>query len=301
MERARALDGVEDEDELRRAASRLMADALAGVATPEAAAALFAACDVLSTEAYERSETSATLLLCARGHPSVEVLLELVEPVPVRSARAARKALQLSREPVAPLSDGASIWGLGRVAGPYDAAREDLFEVRFTGRSRWQLRHAGAALFAVENRRPRLPDPPLGRERFEALARRVLPGCGDAPLARLWAAVSAVVAAECGSTVVVSADAASEARRLVGQGTAIAPRVLEPEVLRAATGIGGAFLLDPDGVCHAVGVILDGVATARGSRSRGSRFNSAASYVSGRRGTLAVVVSDDGSVDLFGA
>ena len=84
-----------------------------------------------------------------------------------------------------------------------------------------------------------------------------------------------------------------------GQGTAIVPRALEPDVLQAATGIGGAILLDPGGVCHAIGVILDGVATAGGARARGSRFNSAANYVRGRHGTLAVVVSDDGSVDVL--
>jgi hypothetical protein len=269
------------------------------VVAPEAAGTLFAACDTLSAQAYERSETSGALLLCARGHPCVEVLLEVTEPVPLRSTRAARKALEMSRGGVAPLSDGASIWGLGRVARPYDRAREDLFEIRFSGRSRWQFRHAGEVIFVVENRRPMIPEPLLGRERFEALVRDVLGERDEAHVARIWATVSSVVAAECGSTIVISAEASAEARRLAAQGTPIVPRELEPEVLQAATGIGGAFLIDTTGVCHAIGVILDGLATARGERSRGSRFNSAANYVRGRTGTLAVVISDDGSVDLF--
>ena len=293
-----ALRASSDEDLLRRAAARVMDEALARIAGPEASGALFAACDALSAEAWERADARGTLLLAARGHPSLDLMLELVAPVPLRATRAARKLLQLSRAGLAPVADGAAIWGLGRVA-PHDPAREDLFEVRFSGRARWQLCHGGGPLFVVANRRPSLPEPPLSRERFEALVHGALPAPGVADLERLWEAVSAVVAADCGSTVVVSGGAADEARRLSPQGTPVAPRLLAPEVLEAATGIGGAILLDPSGICHAIGVILDGVATRHGNPSRGSRFHSAANYVAGRPGTVAVVVSDDGPVDLF--
>lgn len=296
-ERVRELGAVAEKDDDRSAAAAAMAEALRGVAGP-AADALFEICDALSAEAYEGAETTGALLLAPRGHPSVDVLLEMAETTPVRATRAARKTLELSRGQVAPLSDGAVIWGLGRVARPYDPGREDLFEVRFAGRGRWELRHAGEVLFAVAHARPPRPAPVLARGAFEAVAREAL--SASAPdLPRLWDAVAAVIATARGSTVVVSADAPAEARRLAAQGTRIAPRRLEPDVLQAATGIGGAMLLDPAGVCHGIGVILDGVATPHGARSRGSRFNSAANYVRGRSGALAVVVSDDGSVDLL--
>jgi hypothetical protein len=298
-ERVRELRAVGHEEEFREAAAAAMAEALRPAVGPGAADALFGACETLSAEAYEGAETRGSLLLSPRGHPAVELVLELVDPTPLAATRAARKALELSRGEIAPLCDGAVIWALGRVAGPYDPARADLFEVRFTGGARWELRHAGERLLVVEGRPPARPVPTLGRARFEALARSVVAGHGALELARLWEAVSAVLATGRGSTVVVTAEAASEARRLAPQGTRIAPRTLSPEALQAATGIGGALLLDPAGVCHAIGVILDGVAGPEGARSRGSRFNSAANYVRGRPATLAVVVSDDGSVDLL--
>jgi hypothetical protein len=298
-ERARALGAGDDEDVLRRAASGLLCEALRPLVAPEAGGAALAACDALSAASYERGETTGVLLFCQRGHPCVEVLLEMTEPVPILATRAARKALELGLGEVAPLCDGADIWGLGRLARPYDGSREDLFEVRFLGRSRWQFRHAGEVVFVVENRRPTLPEPALARGRFEALLRDVLSVRDEAREARIWEAVSAVAASGRGSTVVVSPDAAAEARRLGSQGTRISPRALEPEVLKAATGIGGALLIDAAGVCHAIGVILDGSATARGERSRGSRYNSAANYVRGRARTLAVVFSEDGSVDVL--
>jgi hypothetical protein len=277
-ERVRELRAVGHEEELREAAAAAMAEALRPVVGAGAAETLFGVCETLSCEVYEGAQTHGTLLL---------------------ATRAARKTLELSRGEIAPLCDGTVIWALGRVAGPYDPARADLFEVRFTGGARWELRHAGERLLVVEGRPPARPVPTLGRARFEALARSVVAAHGPLDLARLWDAVSAVLATGRGSTVVVTADAAPEARRLAAQGTRIAPRSLSPEALQAATGIGGALFLDPAGVCHAIGVILDGVAGPDGARSRGSRFNSAANYVRGRPATLAVVISDDGSVDLL--
>lgn len=297
-ERVRELRAVGHEEEFREAAAAAMSEALRGIAG-DAADAVFPACDALSAEGYEGREATGTLILAAPGHPSVEELLALADPAPLGATRAARKLLELSHGDVAPLSDGVVVRGLGRVARPYDAARADLFEVRFEGRARWALHHAGERLFTVERRPPPRPAPALARPRFEALAREVLRTGGAPDLPRLWEAVSAVLATAHGSTLVVSAEAEAEARRLAAQGSRISPRTLAPEALQAATGIGGALLLDPAGVCHAVGVILDGVATGHGARSRGSRYNSAANYVRRRPGTLAIVVSDDGSVDLL--
>jgi hypothetical protein len=296
-ERVRELGAGGHELQFQEAAAAAMRDALRPVAGA-AADALFALCDALSAEGYEGGEPRGTLLLVARGHPAIDVLLEPGVPTPLAATRAARKLLELSRGELAPLCDGTVVWGLGRVARRYDPARADLYEVRFVGRARWELRHAGEPLFVVEGRPAPRPLPTLDRERFEALAQRVAGGAA-LELPRLCEAVAAVLATGRGSTVVVTASAAAEAHRLAAQGTAIAPRLLAPEALQAATGIGGALLLDLTGTCHAIGVILDGVAGPEGARSRGSRFNSAANYVRGRAGTLAVVVSDDGSVDLL--
>jgi hypothetical protein len=47
-------------------------------------------------------------------------------------------------------------------------------------------------------------------------------------------------------------------------------------------------------------VILDGAASGGGERARGSRFDTAVNHVRSRTGAIAVVVSDDGTVDLLG-
>jgi hypothetical protein len=73
---------------------------------------------------------------------------------------------------------------------------------------------------------------------------------------------------------------------------------MSPELLRHVTPIDGAVLLSPDGYCHAIGTILDGIASTKGDPSRGARYNSAVRYVESTPSPcLAVVVSEDGRVD----
>jgi hypothetical protein len=60
------------------------------------------------------------------------------------------------------------------------------------------------------------------------------------------------------------------------------------------------MLLTPKGVCHAISVILDGIATDAGDPSRGARYNSALRYLSSANSpTMCLVVSRDGNVDLL--
>lgn len=71
------------------------------------------------------------------------------------------------------------------------------------------------------------------------------------------------------------------------------------------TSIDGALMLDFDGNCYAYGVILDGIAKGKGNPGRGSRYNSAVTYIKNkasnklRRKMFAVVCSEDGMVDVI--
>lgn len=100
--------------------------------------------------------------------------------------------------------------------------------------------------------------------------------------------------------IVVAEDAASESNRLSKQGTRIEPTLLSESLMKSVSGIDGTILVDPSGVCHAIGIILDGEATDQCTPSRGSRYNSGVRYVesSGPK-RLAVVVSDDRTVDII--
>jgi hypothetical protein len=97
----------------------------------------------------------------------------------------------------------------------------------------------------------------------------------------------------------IAADAAAEAARLNSQCTKVKPFALTPAVMEQITSLDGSVVIDPDGVCHAMGAILDGSVSARGNRVRGGRYNSALMYVdSCPFPSLIVVVSQDGMINL---
>lgn len=103
-----------------------------------------------------------------------------------------------------------------------------------------------------------------------------------------------------GSMLIVAKDAAVEADRLRGHGTKIEPTKLTPDLYQQVSAVDGTVIVDPYGVCHAIGVILDGPARPECTPSRGARYNSGIRYIgSADTPRLAIVVSDDQTVDVI--
>jgi hypothetical protein len=147
---------------------------------------------------------------------------------------------------------------------------------------------------------PRLPTVRLSPELFKSNARRVFQGISEDKLEYLWSIISAAIDQKHGTMLVFSVAASSEAARLANEAIVIEPVSLTPDLVRKLTGIDGALLADTEGVCHAIGVILDGVATPAGDPSRGARYNSALRYLSAAQApTMCLVVSEDGYVNIF--
>ena len=147
---------------------------------------------------------------------------------------------------------------------------------------------------------PRLPQGRVAADNFIRVAARIFPSLNDDSIDYLWDLARKASTQPNGTILVISTGAAHEARRLTRQCFRVVPRIMTPSVLRLVTNIDGAVLIEPNGVCHAIGAILDGLATEKGDSSRGSRYNSALRYVnSSQYPVLAVVVSEDGWIDLL--
>ncbi|MEO8380746.1 MAG: diadenylate cyclase [Acidobacteriota bacterium] len=264
-----------------------------------AVAGLFEVFTTISSMRHERAESVGGLIIAAATHPAVKVAVRFTTPVPLRTPNWARKVLELTSNDLLLLTDGTAIYGLGSVQD-YAADREDLFEVRFTGFHKWDLLHDGSILMRTTFGVPGLPKARFDRARFIQNAQQMFVGMSDAEADTIWQIVDAASRQKKGTMVVITADAEEEARRLATQATPIEPQVLTAELVQQLTRIDGALLLDPHGVCHAIGVILDGLVTTQGNPARGSRFNSAIRYVfSGGAPALAVVISEDGTFDVL--
>jgi hypothetical protein len=224
-------------------------------------------------------------------------------PVHISNHRSIRKLLELCTGGLSLLADSACLYGVGRVAEPRASAAQNLFTVTFAGHGRWILSHNGNDLMVVEYGLPRLPRPSFEKAEFMRKVSAAMGSLSEGDLAAMWSVVETAIKQRHGTSIVFHKDAAAEAARLGKQATLIEPLGLSPPLVSALSSIDGAILSDSDGTCHAIGVILDGIASERGDAARGSRYNSSVRYADlcrrqGQR-CLVVVISDDGSIDLI--
>lgn len=256
----------------------------------------------LATSRYEGESNHGRILFARAEHPNVEALVHLQRPVRLSESRGARKLLEIATEGLFALSDGEFIYGFGRMRDGYDPSREDCFQAEFLDGRAWQLSHASAVLMQVRDGVASLPPkPPAEGKLLDVLEREFGSGSDPNLLREL---VAAATRQRHGTLLVISDHAADEAERLTAQSTPVTPIKLTPELMKPLTSIDGAVLLDSSGICYSLGVILDGLASARGTPARGARYNSALRYVETVRKQrqhrcVAVVVSEDGPVDVL--
>lgn len=260
---------------------------------------LFEACNTISSLNYEGAEGVGRMLLSKRGHSNIETTLALSAPVKIQNYRAVRKLLEMSSDEISLLSDSGYIYGLGNIKDSYEQTAEDLFLINFTKHYTWELLHANHIMMRVSYGQPELPRASINKQKFEAGIKRIFPKITPKEISRLWELVLEATRQKHGTMVVVSSGAKEESNRLKNQATVIEPVEITTQIMKVITAIDGAVLIDPSSTCYAIGVILDGLASGKGSPARGARYNSAIRYVeTSQYPCIAIVVSEDGSIDL---
>lgn len=285
---------------LRIAASNFIDTAIPAASQSKETFELFDICNFISSLKYEGDSSVGKLIICKEAHPNIEVLLKLQKPVKLREYRKVRKLLEISSTDLHLLSNGDYILGFARLKGTYDEKNEDLFIVNFSGSHKWELIHDSNVMMLVEYTNPMLPNPKINKQTFEDLLVRILSNVSEENLSILWNIINVATEQKHGTLIIISNNASEEAERLQHQSINIEPLLLSEELIRNITSIDGAVLLDKRGICHSMGVILDGIATSKGTSSRGARFNSAIRYVEmHKKNCIAVIISEDGMVDLY--
>ena len=289
-----------DPDAVLRSASDVFVSTLVQRAGQDLAHGVRHALDAVSAQPYEGRAGTGSVLLAQQGHPDLTVEVALEHPVPVALARSFRKVLEMSDADLHLLCDGREVFGLGTLADTYNADSEYVFTATISGNGSWELWHQSTPLLRMDNGLPQLPRERLDEDEFSHTVDLVFPEASARNARQLWEMAVACARQSHGTMLVVHPDAAAESDRLLPQVHAITPARLTGRVLTAATSIDGAVLVSPDGRVHAVGVILDGVATGTGDSGRGARYNSAIRYLAGAgRGAMVIIVSEDGKIDLL--
>ncbi|RZK29262.1 MAG: hypothetical protein EOO57_19690, partial [Hymenobacter sp.] len=268
--------------------------------SPGSAHGLYDACLGIAALRHEGGEGQGTMLLARRQHAAIVPVLTLEAPVPLRDHRSIRKLLELTEGRTGLVSDASHVFGLGYMVEEDDDKYEPLATVQFTNHYGWELRHGGHTLMRVVSNTPRLPQSKVQADNFARVAHQVFPDLSSDEISFLWELALEASNQSHGTMLCISTGAKPEAERLRRQCFRVVPRVMTRPVLRQASSIDGAVLVEPDGTCYAIGVILDGQATEKGDSSRGARYNSAVRYTSSSPyPCLAVVVSEDGWIDLL--
>jgi hypothetical protein len=294
-------DGPETDAILRKAGARVMEAPIFASGGINGLYCLFDACNYISSLTYESATPAGEMFIASNDHPNIQRTLTLANPVALDKHRAIRKLLEISRAGDAILTDGDAVTGFGKLVGVYDQSKADLLAVRFIGHHKWELQHAEHKLMRVTFGRPAVPLPPLNDYSFTEDAERIFKPTKPEKIKKLFALAEAACQQRHGTVLVITPEAADEAKRLASQSTGIVPVTATPELLRSITAIDGAVLMDTEGTCHAIGVILDGEAVPVGNPGRGARYNSSLRYHANMnklgKQCLVVVVSEDGSAE----
>ncbi len=253
---------------------------------------LFRTANEVSSLTYERSGAKGHLVVTDIDNLANKLKVTIQSPVRLGQARSVRKLLELTDDSTALLTDGRAVYGLGECVSAPDVAR-----VVIEGHAKWSLSIDDIALMKVVYEHATLPKQILDKELFCDVAHRTL---GAVVVERIWDIFQCALDSDHGTTIVVSEDPVSEIGRLGQEALAIKPEYLDYKDVARLGRIDGAIVLGPDGRCYAFGVILDGLATSSGDRARGARFNSSVRYQrTSKVGTMVIVISDDGTVDLI--
>lgn len=262
---------------------------------------LFERFNLISSLMYEGTGGNGRMLLADLDGGALDVALVLAEPVSFREPRWSRKVLQMASTETALIANCENILGLGNVSRDTDPwVTQNVFEVEFHDHYHWSLSCGDEMLLVSKYGVPSLPQERYPKARLVDTFQRLFPEAMAEEVAGFTTLFDVAVEQLHGSMLVVARDACEEAVRLSGQGTQILPAKMTPELYRRVSSIDGTIIMDPHGICHAIGVILDGQAREECTPARGARYNSGIRYV-GASSTprLAIVVSDDRTVDVI--
>ncbi|MEU8045704.1 hypothetical protein AB0B71_16370 [Micromonospora echinofusca] len=265
--------------------------------------------DSISALPYEGRTGSGAILALPPDHELTRIRMRLRSPVPMRDVRAVRKLLEAATKGADLLLHDGSIYGFGSARRGRIQAEAPPFSFRIMARGTWQFEQGRRVLMQVRDGSSRLPsatmDTAVDRGSLKKRIAWLLPDGAAGALTKL--AVSLHRNSH-GAMLIISGNAAQEAARFSAQAFPVEPHPLEPEFVASLAEMDGGILVDEQGRCHAIGVLLDGHTGVREDHSRGSRYNNAARYLAldgnpeaskGSTRTIVIVFSSDGMVDIL--
>jgi len=259
---------------------------------------IFNTINLISSLHYEGSEANGKIFFSSitDGHSNIPIRFN--KSIFLNNYKLVRKILEICGNDLYCICDGSNgIIGLNTIT---QSEQKDKFYIIFKGHYKWDLYYGEILLMKSVFGIPQLPTIPLKETVFYSNFRRIFKKTENNSEKLIWTLIEAAMEQRHGTMIVISGNAKNEAKRLAKQSMEINPIKLTPEFVKRLSSIDGAILIDDEGICYAIGVILDGMATEQGDPARGARYNSAIRYVSTTEHfTICLVISEDGYVNII--
>ncbi len=181
---------------------------------------------------------------------------------------------------------------------------DDLFEIKFLSHGLWDLCYNNKTLMRVSYGMPyliALED--ISKNIFSQYFTKIFSKDINHEVDLLFKLIQEVINDNKGTTILISNDIKYEKKKF--KKYLIHPLKFSNKnisLISNLTNIDGAIILDTQGYCHAIGVILDGTVSDNEDKSRGSRYNSAIRYIEQRKSDgsypcFIIVLSVDGTIN----
>ena len=257
-------------------------------------------CDQLSSLTYENKPNVGQMIICPEKHDHVELVFEFENKIDanVNMQKKIRKLLEMTSNELYLQYDGKYITKLIKINND-ELIKENFITINFVGLNEWKLTVGSQIPFSIKNGKiTSLTDKKIEIE-FSNILLRKFPHISDENTKKLWGIIETCMKQKNGTLVVISNDCKVESDRLKNTAINIKPAYINEKLFKHLTSIDGAIMLDLDGVCYSVGMILDGDIEEYGDMSRGSRYNSAIRYINTNLKSIAIIVSEDKIVDIY--
>lgn len=288
----------------REAAIRILADRFYGNDRDVRGEELYETMCLLSCAPYEQKQNRGRIGLFTPSTAKSKAFVQFENPIEIckQNVRVIRKLLELSDKRKTIL-----IAQKGKIIGVYTTKDHNGkyagTGVLFRGYGKWDLfSDKVGSIIVFDSVTVRLANQSLDQRVIEGFRLVEIKNYNETAILNI---VKYARKQSHGTTIIVSEAAVKESERLAEANRAIKihPIPVDETTILSLSAIDGAMIVDTDGVCHAIGAILDGVVEKPGNIARGARFNSAITYVDfevemGRK-SVAIIVSSDDTVDIY--
>lgn len=258
--------------------------------------------NVLSALKYEKSDCNGTLIICKDITDIPEQIdIKFDNPISLMYHKKIRKLLEISKEDVYLIGTSQSVFGFITQESLVKLSSLSVYQIKIHGALNWsviEIREAGKHFIPVIQCKDSFYQYAQVKFNDKEFYHKIKNKFGKANIKKLTEIVKEAIHQKHGTTIVIAENANEEAKRLASSSFKITPFDCI-KMIKHITSIDGAVLIDTDGNCHAIGVILDGKTSETEDISNGARHNSARRYKNINNHAVIVIVSEDGYVTIL--